>query len=128
MAPGTYNVTLMVDGKSVDTKPMKVVMDPAVQLSDVQRKRYQDIVMDLHEMQRKGSEMTTTLNALYSQMTDVSAKVKADNLPAATKTQFDAFVKDFDAVRPKFGVPPPPPAAGGRTRRGGAAGAAGGGW
>ena len=33
---------------------MKVVLDPAVQMTDVQRKRYYDMSMDLHDMQRRG--------------------------------------------------------------------------
>ena len=41
----------------VDTKPMRVIADPAMQMTDVQAKRYYDVVVDLHEMQRRGSEM-----------------------------------------------------------------------
>ena len=26
--PGTYNVALIVDGKAVETKPLKIVSDP----------------------------------------------------------------------------------------------------
>jgi hypothetical protein len=134
--PGTYNVALMVDGKAIETKPIKIVADPEIQMTDVQRKRYNDILMDLHDMQRKGAPVQQALNSLYSQMTDVAAKVKdATSMPAAVKTQFEAFNKEFDAVRVKFGVPQ---AAGGGGRgggggagapaggRGGAPGAAGG--
>ena len=53
--PGTYNVALVVDGKAVETKPIKVIADPESQMNDLQRKRYNDILMDLHDMQRKGS-------------------------------------------------------------------------
>ena len=34
---GTYNVALVVDGKTVETKPLKVMTDPQVALSDVER-------------------------------------------------------------------------------------------
>jgi hypothetical protein len=131
--PGTYNVTLMVDGQAIETKPIKIAADPEIQMTDVQRKRYNDILMDLHDMQRKGVPVQQALNSLYSQMTDVAAKVKeATNMPAAAKTQFEAFSKEFDAVRVKFGVPPPAPGggrgvgggAGGRGAAGGAAAAA----
>ena len=122
--PGTYTVALVVDGKTVDSKPLKIVADPEVQFNDVQRKRYNDIVMDLHEMQRRGTEASTALNGIYTQMTDLTAKVKNQaDVPAAVKTQFEALTKEFDAVRPKFGVPPP--AGGGGGGRGGGGGGGG---
>ena len=116
----------MVGGKVVDTKPMRVLPDPAIQMNDVQAKRYFDVVADLHEIQRRGSEMTAALNPLHTQMTEVGPKVKGmANVPDAVKTQFDAVSKEFDAVRVKFGVPPPAAPQGGG--RGGGGGFGGGG-
>ena len=118
--PGTYNVALMMGGKAVDTKPMRVLPDPAIQMNDLQAKRYFDVVADLHEMQRRGAEMTAALNPLHTQMTEVGPKVKGmANVPDAVKAQLDAVSKEFDAVRVKFGVPPPPPPQGGGRGRGG---------
>jgi len=126
VAPGTYNVSLLVDGKAVDTKPLKIVADPEVQLNETQRKRYTEIVTDLHEMQRRGTETATALNQLYPQMTDLATKLKdMNNVPAAVKTQFETVNKEFDALRPKFGVPIT--AGGGGGGRGGAGGGRGGG-
>jgi hypothetical protein len=129
--PGQYTVSLLVDGAVVDTKPLRIVGDPAVQFTDPDRKRYNDIVMDLHDMQRRGMEMTNALNPLYTQMEQAAEKLKtASNVPAAVKAQFDAVKKDLDAVRGKFGVPPPPPGvpgAGGGGRGGGGGGGRGGG-
>jgi len=112
--PGSYNVSLTVDGKSVGTKPMRVVLDPANQLSDVQRKRYYDIVMDLHQMQTRGVEAARAVMPLHTQMTDIAGKIGGmANVPDAVKTQFAAVQKEWDAVRAKFGVPPAVGAAGG---------------
>jgi photosystem II stability/assembly factor-like uncharacterized protein len=117
---GTYTVSLSVGGKVVDSKPMKVMADPAVQMNDLQAKRYYDIVSDLHELHRRGAEMTAALNPLYTQMTEVGGKIKGmSDVPDAVKAQFDAVNKEFDAVRVKFGVPPPPPPQGGGGRGGG---------
>jgi hypothetical protein len=134
--PGTYNVTLMVNGKSYETKPMKVVLDPDLQMNDVQRKKYYDTVMDLHDLQRRGEEMAAALGPLYSQMNDASDKLKAASAPAAVTTQFDTLKKDLDTLAPKFGVTSAgaaaaaaaSPAAGGRGGggRGGRAGGGGG--
>lgn len=101
--PGTYSVALMVDGKAADTKTMRVMIDPAYQMSDLQRRRYYDTAMDLHEMQRKGLEVATSLNTLYSQMNEL--KTKMTNVPDATKGQFEMTMKELEAIRPKFGVP-----------------------
>ena len=62
---------------------MKVVLDPELQMNDVQRKKYYDTVMDLHDMQRRGKEMTAALGPMYSQMNGVAEKVKtANSVPA----------------------------------------------
>jgi hypothetical protein len=113
---------LVVDGKTIETKPIKVVGDPDVQLTEVQRKRYNDMLMDLHEMQRKGMQVQQALNSLFPQMAGVAAKVKeSTNVPAAVKVQFESFQKEFDAVRVKFGVPPQAGQGAGRGGGGGEA-------
>ncbi len=118
--PGTYNVALVVDGRTIETKPMKVVTDPALQMTDAQQKRYYDMVMELHEQQRRAAEMADRLGPLYTQMTDIAGKIGGiANVPAAVKAQFEAANKEFDGIRVKFGVPPP--------QGGGAAGGPGGG-
>jgi hypothetical protein len=124
--PGTYSVALAIDGKTADTKPMKVVMDPAIQMTDAQKKRYFEIAMDLHDLQRRGDQMAGALNPFYAQMTDAASKIgAASNVPSAVKAQFDMLNKDFDAVRVKFGVPQG--AGGGGGRGGGGGGGRGGG-
>ena len=123
--PGSYSVSLVVNGATVDTKPMRVVADPAQTMSDAQQKKYFDVAMDLHEQQRRGDEMTAALNALHTQVTDLAPRIAgATNVPANVKTQFETFKKDFDAVRVKFGVPAQ---AGGGGGRGGGGGGRGGG-
>ena len=52
MLPGTYNVALVVDGKTVDTKPLKVAADPEVGLTAIERKKLYDMAMEMHELQR----------------------------------------------------------------------------
>jgi hypothetical protein len=123
--PGTYNVALVVGGKVIETKPLKIVADPALQ-TDATRKRAAELAMDLHEVQRRGQLAADALTSVDSQMTDVTAKVKASKAPDATKAQFDTFVKEFDAVKAKFGIGAAPaggPGGGGGGGRGGGGGA-----
>ena len=115
--PGTYTVAMTIGGKVVESKTMKVTADSGFQMNDVSLKRYNDVVMDLHDLQRRGIEMANALNSVHAQMTELAAKVPAD-----AKAQFDAAQKELDAIRPKFGA-----AAPGAGGAGGAAGGAGGG-
>ena len=121
--PGTYHVALMVDGKAVDTRPITVMMDPQVHFTVAERARYNAMITELHDLQRRGAKTAATLTALNGQMTVVTAKLKDNTaVPASVKTEFETFARDFDSLRVKFGVGAN--AAGGR---GGAAGGAGGG-
>ncbi|HSA57596.1 MAG TPA: hypothetical protein VLE53_17920 [Gemmatimonadaceae bacterium] len=124
--PGTYTVSLVVGGTVVDSKPLRIIMDPAVQLADAQRRRYNEIAMDLHEMQRRGTEVAAALNALHPQMTDVAGKIAASSAPADVKSQFESLNREYEAVRVKFGVPMGGGAAGGRGGGGGGRGGGGG--
>ena len=105
--PGTYNVALVIDGKTVETKAMKVVTDPALQMNAAQQKQYYDMAMELHDLQKRANEMTNALGPLYTNMLEVAGKISGmSNVPAAVKTQFDTANKEFDGIRVKFGVPP----------------------
>ncbi len=121
--PGTYHVTLVVDGKTIATKPVKVAADPAISMTDAQRKRYFDVAMDLHDIQQRGESAAAALGPFYTSMSDASDKIaKASGVPANVKTEFESLNKEFDVVRAKFGVPQTP-AAGGRGGGGGRGGA-----
>src|SRR5262249_14844987 len=56
---GTYTVALVVDGKPVDTKPLRVLGDPEVVLSDAQRKQLFDMAAEMHDLQKRASEAAT---------------------------------------------------------------------
>jgi hypothetical protein len=118
--PGNYNVSLVVDGQVGGTKPMNVMLDPANPLTDVQRRRYFDVAMELHRLHGRGVDIAIALTPLHTQITELAGKIGGmANVPEATKTQFIGVQKEFDAVRVKFGVPLAPPDAGGRGGRGG---------
>ena len=117
---GTYSVALLIDGQVADTKTVRVARDPAVQMSDAQARRYDEIAMDLHELQRRGEAAAAAMEPFYQQMSQIAAALPSKtDVPAGVKSQFDALEQQFDAVRVKFGVPAP--AGGGRGRGRGAA-------
>jgi photosystem II stability/assembly factor-like uncharacterized protein len=118
--PGTYEVSLVVDGKTVDTKPLKVTADPEVALSAIERKKMFDMAMELHELQRVGTGVSSALTPLNTRVQELSKEIadKSD-VPAAVKSDIEALQKELAALVPKF-------AAGGFGGRGGGGGARGG--
>ena len=122
VAPGNYGVSLIAGGRALDTKPMKIIMDPQARLAGAERTRWNAIAMELHDAQRRGNEVQASLNALHPQMTDIAGKIGGmENVPANVKSQFESLNKDYEAVRVKFGVPAGAPQAG---RGGGGGGGA----
>jgi photosystem II stability/assembly factor-like uncharacterized protein len=120
--PGVYHVTLIVDGKTIDTKPLRVMADPEVALTEVERRRLFDMAMEMHELQRRGAEMGNTLAPLGRQAAEIASAVGGrSDVPDDVKALFEGFNKELTAVRQKFA----PPAAGGRgSGRGRGGGAA----
>jgi photosystem II stability/assembly factor-like uncharacterized protein len=117
--PGTYNVTLVVDGKTVDTKPIRVAADPEVVLTDAERKRLFDMAMEMHALQHRATEISNELTPFNTRMNETADKLGSrTDLPADVKTMFDAVSKELAALMPKFAPP-----AGGRGGRGGGGGA-----
>jgi photosystem II stability/assembly factor-like uncharacterized protein len=104
--PGTYSVALVVDGKSVDSKPLRVAADPDVVLTEVERKRLFDMAMELHELQRRSTEVGTGINSLNTRMTELTkeASSRAD-LPADLTSSVETLQKDVAALAPKFAAP-----------------------
>jgi hypothetical protein len=115
--PGTYTVSLIVDGKTVETKPLRVTADAEVALTPVERQRMFAMAMEMHELQKRATEVQTALRPLNSRMAELAKEIAGRNdLPADVKAAFEAFNKDLAAFAPKFA-----PAAFGR---GGGAGPA----
>jgi photosystem II stability/assembly factor-like uncharacterized protein len=116
---GVYNVSLIVDGKTADTKPLRVVDDPEVVLTSIERKRMFDMAMEMHDLQRRATTAATAHASLAGQLTTLVSTIKERNdIPADVKASVEAFNKDLAALAPKFAAP---------AGRGGGGGAAGGG-
>ena len=120
---GTYNVALVVDGKTVDTKPMRVTGDPEVVLTEPQRKQLYDMAMEMHELQKRTTEAANGLAALNRQITQLATDMASKtDVPADVKAAFESLKTDAAAMTPKL-----PVAAAGGGRGGGGGGGRGGG-
>ena len=123
--PGVYTVALMVDGKTLVSKPLTIVMDPLVQLTQAQRVAYNGLATELHLAQQTGATAAAPMTALLAEVRKAAAKMDSTpTLADSVKTQFASFRKDFDAVRAKLGAGTPAVAFG----PGGAGGGAGAGF
>ena len=119
--PGVYHVALIVDGKTVETKPLRVVDDPEMALTSVERKKLFDMAMEMHELQKRGVEVANALTPLNTKVAELASQVTGSTeIPADLKASFDQLNKELAELMPKFAQP-----TGGRG--GGGAGAAGGG-
>ena len=113
--PGTYQVSLVVDGRTVETQPLKVIADPEVQLTEAERASLFARASELHDLQARASVVANRIAAINMRLPAVTSELagRAD-IPAAVKADFEAFKKRFAAVAQKFARP-----AGGRGRGGG---------
>ena len=117
--PGTYSVSLVVDGKTVDTKPLKVAADPEVALTAIERKKLYDMAMEMHDLQRVANDFSSALTPLNTRMGEIGKEIASRNdIPADVKTAVEGLTKELAAVMPKF-------AAGGGGRGGGGGGGGG---
>src|SRR5262245_1669159 len=115
---GTYRIALVVDGKTVDTKTLRVTDDPEVALTQADRKRMYDAAMELHALQRRITEAGTAHAALTRQINETTTAMGSRNdVPADVKTSVESFSKELAALAPKLTLP-----AGGRGGGGGRGG------
>jgi photosystem II stability/assembly factor-like uncharacterized protein len=103
---GVYNVALIVGGKTVDTKPLRVNDDPEVLLTSAERKKNFDLAMELHAMQPRITDAGAAHASLTRQMNELSTTIAGRNdVPADVKASFDAFNKELAALAPKVALP-----------------------
>jgi len=112
---GVYTVSLIVDGKTIESKPLRVNEDPEVVLTAVERKRMYDQAMEIHALQPRLTEATTAFTALTRQLAEATTAVGAKtDVPADVKASLDALTKEVAGLAPKLAAP-----AGGRGGGGG---------
>jgi len=115
---GTYKISLVADGKTVDTKTLKVTDDPEVQLTSVERKRMFDMAMEMHSLQPRVSEAGTAHASLTRQVNELTTALAGrSDVPADVKASVESLSKELAAQAPKITLP-----AGGRGGGGGGRG------
>ena len=120
--PGTYAVSLVIDGKTVDTKPLRVAGDPEVMLTDAERKKLYDRAMEMHELQRRATEAGAGVGSLNTRLPELAKEAEGKGeVPADLKTTIESLRKEVATLAPKLVVQ-----GGGRGFGGGGGGGRGG--
>jgi hypothetical protein len=80
--PGEYRVTLVVDGKDVATKTVRVSGDKDMPMTDAERKTWHDTALNLHDLQRMANTAAETVNTLATQLAAAETLMKSASNPA----------------------------------------------
>ncbi len=121
--PGEYRVTLVVAGNEVATKPVRVVGDTAVQLTDTDRKTWHDTALALHRLQEQANEAADAVTELEKQHQALEGLLKlAANTSSDAKTAVEAAGKQLADLRRRLGVTTPGQPGGGGFGGGGGGG------
>ena len=105
--PGEYRVTLVVGGKEVGTKAVRVSGDTAIQMTDADRKTWHDTSVALHEMLRAIHAAAEAVNALNTQQQQAEALLKgAASAPAAAKAAVEGTAGRLSELRRRLGLVP----------------------
>ena len=65
--PGDYRVTLLVGDKEVATKPVRVIGDVAIPMTDADRRTLHDTTLALHRLHASANEAATAVTELSTQ-------------------------------------------------------------
>ena len=103
---GVYTVSLIVDGKTVESKPLRVNDDPEVVLTSVERKRMFDQAMEIHALQPRINEATTAHASLTRQLAELTTTIGGrTDVPADVKASVEALTKEVAALAPRLAAP-----------------------
>ncbi len=101
---GSYRATLRVDGKDVQTVNVTVKGDPAIQISDADRRTWFDAAKGLHDLQAEANGAAEIVQNASAQMTVLTQQTKGATLPPAQKTAMDALSSELERLRRRLGL------------------------
>jgi photosystem II stability/assembly factor-like uncharacterized protein len=103
---GTYTVSLLVGGKVADKMPLRVVEDPEVVLTSLERKKMFDMAMEIHALQRPVTDAVAAQVSLARQAADLEKAIGGrSDVPAEVKASLDTLQKDLKGIEPRISEP-----------------------
>ncbi len=119
--PGTYRVSLTVDGRDAGSKAVAVSGDPLAEISDADRKYWHDVSLAVHQLQGLAGEARLKVVGLADVMGSVqNLLTQSQTAPATVRSAVDAVSRDLSALARQFAVAlPDQPVPSGRFGGGG---------
>lgn len=106
--PGEYRVTLNVNGRDAATRTVKVTGDPAIQISDADRRTWHDTAFAVHLLQRTAYQAGEAMVGVVDHVKAIEEAVKkTPAAPDAVKTATQAVVKRTEELRLRLALPSP---------------------
>jgi hypothetical protein len=106
--PGTYRVTLVVNGADVATKPVEVRGDPDVEITDDDRRARQTLLVELQRIQASVSDAADAARTADEQLRAVKKELAdSTEVPAALRAALDSVTKELDPLRRMLGIRDP---------------------
>ncbi|MBA3269340.1 MAG: glycosyl hydrolase [Acidobacteria bacterium] len=106
--PGDFGVTLVVGGKDIATKSLRVVGDRLAQMTDADRTTWHNTALSLHRLQEQANDAAAAVTQLGEQFQSLESVMKtAANAPGEAKTAIEAAGKQLTELRRRLGVTVP---------------------
>lgn len=103
--PGSYRVTLAVNGREAQSVNVRVQGDPDIQITDADRRTHFDTAMALHRLHGTANEAADAVIDMDRQLTSIQdAMKKQSNVPASLTSTLEGLRKQVDGVKPRVGV------------------------
>jgi len=102
--PGSYSLSLNVEGREVASTSLQVAGDPEIAISDADRKLHFDTLVALHEMQRQANDAFNAVFTMNEQLTTAKERVKTAGVRDELKKAVDDFDKELSQLKPQLGV------------------------
>jgi hypothetical protein len=103
--PGDYRVTLVVDGRDVATRTVRVSGDKDMPMTDAERRTWHNTALDLHDLQRLVNTAVDTVNTLVTHVTAAEALfTNAAAAPAAAQTAIGDVQAKLADLRRRLGI------------------------
>jgi photosystem II stability/assembly factor-like uncharacterized protein len=103
--PGTYRVTLSVDGREAQSVNLRVQGDPEIQITDADRRTHFDTALALHTLHGTMNEAADLVIDMNKQIESVDETLeKQENVPGSLKRALEDVRKQVDALQPRLGV------------------------
>jgi len=111
--PGAYEVALVVDGKTVGSRTVRVTPDSVMPMSIADRATLHATLVSLHDAQRAADGAADAVGTLSQQLASVQNAVQSASAPASVKATVDSLGRRLTPFRGPLSVRAPGAAPGG---------------